>query len=272
MAESTELEAQQGAELEVTPEQEALLARRVKAKVDKKNLVLPIVKLGQSTTEEVKAQKAKAGEFINSVTGHNYGSEFDFVIADTFQGRFYRAKGGQAFVAGPGQTVAPDHWPPEYAGQPFVEIPDAEEQFFAAANAGEREFGGGPPISTSFNYVGYIIGESFPEEVAESRLLPVRLSLMRTSASAAKTIDTLLTIWPTPWDRKIKVEAVPDKNDEGAYFRVEVSEGEKTDTIERSAAVNLAVTAEKANIELAGDEGLDDKPSAKVETAGMEVD
>ena len=213
--------------------EELALASKVRGKVDTASLKVPLVKLAQALTNEVQAKRAEAGTFINSVTGESYGDSFEFIIADTFQGRFARIKGEGYNAQGP---VVPDNWPPQYAGQAFADLDDAEENFKAAVNAGKQEFGHGPPISTTHNYVGLIVGDDFEERAAENRLLPVRVSLMRKNAKAAQTIDYLLLTWPAPWARLVKLTAVGDKNDEGAFFVAQASEGETATTAQRSAA------------------------------------
>lgn len=267
MEASTEIEKPTGTEL--SEQDEAALASKIRGKVDKSSLKLPLVKLAQALTNEVVDGRARSGDFINSVTTESYGSEFQFIIADTFLGRFARIDGKGYNAQGP---VAPDNWPPKYAGRAFAEIEDAEENFKAAVNSGEREFGNGPPISTTHNYVGLIVGEDFDERAAENRLLPVRLSLMRKNAKAAQTIDYLLLTWPAPWARRIKVSSFLDKNAAGDQFYVaQVSEGEAATTLQRSAAVNLASAAQSAKIELQGDDDGEEKPTPPPETDGMEV-
>lgn len=266
MEASTEIDRAPGAEL--SPADEAALAAKIRGKVDKSSLKLPLVKLAQALTNEVVAKRAEAGNFINSVTAESYGTEFQFVIADTFLGRFARLNGVGYNANSP---VAPDNWPDQWAGRAFAEIEDSEENFKAAVNRGEREFGHGPPISTTHNYVGFIIDEDFEERAAENRLLPVRVSLMRKNAKAAQTIDYLLLTWPAPWDRVLNFSSVQDKNDEGTFYVAQVSEGEQTTTLQRSAAVNLATVLQSAKVELQGDDDDQEKPAPPPESDGMEV-
>jgi hypothetical protein len=205
------------------------------------------------------AGRAKSGEFINSVTAESYGTKFNFVIADTFIGRFARIDGVGYNAQG---AVAPDNWPAQYAGRAFVEIEDTEENFKAAVNRGEREFGHGPPISTTHNYVGLIVGEDFEERAAENRLLPVRVSLMRKNAKAAETIDYLIKTWAAPWSRLVEFNSLLDKNAAGDQFYIaQASEGEAASTAVRSAAVDLATATQSARLELQGDDDDNAKPA-----------
>ena len=250
MTSSTDIEKASAAEVE--------LAAKIRGKVDQASLKVPLVKLAQALTNEVVAKRATSGEYINSVTAESYGESFGFVIADTFIGRFARIDGVGYNAQGP---VAPENWPSQYAGRAFAEIEDTEENFKAAVNRGEREFGHGPPISTTHNYVGLIVGEDFDERVAENRLLPVRVSLMRKNARAAQTIDYLLLTWPAPWARLVQFSSVQDKNDHGTYYITEAAEGEATTTDQRSAAVSLATALQSARLELQGDDDDQAKPA-----------
>lgn len=268
---SQELEAtSSSAELVVSEAEEQALAQNVKAKVDRKNLVLPLVKIGNGTTGEVKAGKGSPGDLINSVTGKNYGTSVDFIIADNFQGHFLRYE-SKAYVAqGP---VAPDNWPPQYAGQAFVSLDDSEDNFAARANDpnDDQQWGSGPPINNTYNYVGYIVDEDFEAAAAENRLLPVRFSLMRGSTQAARVIDTLLTVWPTPWDRKVKISTISKASPEGPYFVAEAAEGDKVTTVERATAINLAqqIQNSKAKVELVGDDEADAKAAPPEQGDGL---
>jgi len=253
---------------ELTQAEEALAAK-IRGKVDQASLTIPLVKLAQGQTREVVSGDAVAGEFLNSKTGESYGTEFEFIVADTFTGHFARIDGEGYNAQGP---VAPDNWPPQYAGQAFAEIDDEETNFKAAVNAGEREFGHGPPISITHNYVGLIVTEDFEERAAQNRTLPVRLSLMRKNAKAAETIDYLLLTWPAPWSRTIKVKSSRDTNAKGdVFYKAEVTEGEPASTAVRSVAVNLATAAQSQKLELVGDDDEQEKPAKPVETDGMEV-
>lgn len=264
MEASTAIEKPQGTE--IVPADEAALASKIRGKVDTASLKVPLVKLAQALTNEVVDGRAKSGEFINSITTESYGGKFQFIVADTFIGRFARFQSVGYNAQG---AVAPDNWPAQWAGRTFTEIEDTEENFKARVNAGEIEFGSGPPISTTHNYVGLIVTPDFDERVADNRVLPVRLSLMRKNAKAAETIDYLLLTWAAPWARTIEVSSSLDKNASGDQFYVaQVSEGEAATTAQRAAAVSLATAAQSAKLELQGSDDDNDKPAKPAEAEG----
>lgn len=233
-------------ELEKLQSESDRLAGKMKSGIKSDEIALPLIKLAQGLSKEVQAGKAKAGEYVNSVTGAVYGGELELVIVDRFKGRFFSTKGSsKAWVAN--GDVAPDHWPDEYAGQPFVDLADAEEQFKEAVNRGDREWGSGPPISTTENYIGFVRGEYD---------VPVRVSLMRTSRPAAVTINTLIKLQRAPWDAFVKLGTEDNINAEGQKsHKVTASEGEATPDEAKLAAIKLAVDLERVkNVVLVGDD------------------
>lgn len=211
----------------INPE-EAELAASVRGKIDRRDLILPMLKLAQGLTAEVQDGKATSGQFVNSLTGEAFDGPVELVIVDYIKGRFFSPKGAGTFVAF--GDVAPDNWPPEYAGQHFTDIPDAEEQYAARANRGDIEWGHGPPIRTTFNYIGFPVDD--PE-------LPVRVSLQRTSRDAARKLNTLLDTSPTPWGRVYELTSVRKDSDNGPFYVFDVSRGRKTTDDERAEAVKL---------------------------------
>lgn len=248
---------------EVSAEEQAL-ADAVKGGIDRSKLKLPALKLTQALTKEVESGDAKAGEFLNSLTGESYGESAEIVIASVFNGRFFSEDGKNYAAQG---DVAPDNWPEEYAGKSFADIPDAEEQWKLAVNENEHPWGSGPPIATTYNFVGYVVGH---EE------LPVRLSLMRAATPAASKINTLLAAARAPWDRGIVVRAVRDvgKGDK-PYYNYEISQGEITTPELRQKTVELAqqllAAVAKGDVELTGDEsgGGKKKPAEKAGGLGV---
>lgn len=263
-------------EIEKTPEagelapigaEEQALVDAARSNIDRSKLVLPALKLTQSLTGEVQSGDAEPGEFINSLTGENYGDHVELVVSALFDGRFFSSDGNNYAAQG---DIAPDSWPDEYAGKPFADIADAEEQWKAAVNANEHPWGKGPPISTTHNFVGLVVG-------SESAL-PVRLSLMRAANPAAFKLQTLIYSARAPWDHTFVLKAKREVNAKNqAYFVPDVSQGGVTPPELRQAAVNLAQEYANAKaageVELAGDEatGGAGKKAAPREGAGLSV-
>jgi hypothetical protein len=252
---STELEAPSAAELE--------LAKGSLAAVDTEKLVFPVVKLTQQLTKEVASGDVESGHFLNTLNDEDYGTSLDLIVCHYYKGRFYSPKGeDDTWVAnGP---VAPSGWPEKYANKPFADIPDAEENFRARVNAGEIPWGSGPPITTTHNYIGY---------VPENPDLPVRFSLMRSSAPAADKINTLLLFGGgTPWSKIIHLESQlkSDKQDR-PYYVVRASQAGATDAEQRETAQKFARLAQERQSELPAD-ATEEKPSKPSKpSAGLDV-
>lgn len=237
-----------GTDLAELEAQESALAAGIKSKIDRDDMILPQVRLSNALSQAVAEGDAKAGDFINTLTGENYGKSFSLVIVDYFKGRFFSPEDDDRTYVAIGD-VAPNNWPDEYAGKAFADLPDAEEQFKAAANDPEnpQQWGDGPPIRTTYNYVGFVAAEDASE-------IPVRLSLQRTSVPTARKINTLIDVARTPWDKVFEVRAVEQSNAKNQkYFAADVKLGPATTPEQRSKAVQLATSLQKANIQLHGD-------------------
>ena len=232
--------------------QEQQLALAVKADLENEtDLVVPVLKVCQSLTAEVVEGDAKAGDFINSLTQENFGSEVQLVVSAYQKGRFYSDKDtGRAYAAqGP---IAPDSWPEEFAGKPFTEIDEAEERFRELVNADKIEWGTGPSISTTHNFIGMVVGSE----------VPVRLSLMRTNNGAARKLKTMLRFAPAPWDNVfiLKTEAQRSSRNE-PFQSVVVKQGGKTTAEQREAAVAIALAVKSDRVSDADAQVIEDAPA-----------
>jgi hypothetical protein len=245
-------EREQGGELAQLSPEEASLVAEAQSAIDVTKLKVPGVKLANELTQEVKDGLVEEGEWVNSVTGESYGEEFDFIVAALYNGRFYSDKDGRAFVA-TGDT-APSNWPEEYAGKKFADIPDAEEQWKAAVNAEKKEWGSGPPISNTHNFIGYINGET---------AMPVRLSLQRSSVPAADKMKTVIALARAPWDKVFTLKAVQASSGRYTYFKADSRVAGVPEPELRQKAVDLAVAYRDNNVELTGDAEAESKPKPK---------
>lgn len=231
---------------EISPDEQRL-ADAVKGNIDRSKLVLPALKVTNGQTREVQDGKAEQGHLVNSLTGEDYGTEVEFVISALFDGRFYSDDSGSYATS---DLVAPSNWPEQFRGKAFADIPEGEERWKDDSNADVHPWGNGPPISTTHNFVGYVVGH---EE------MPVRLSLMRTGNKAAQKLNTLIFASRAPWDRTYKLSVVRDTNPKGkVYFRLDADMGGITSPDLRSRAAGLAqdyLNAQDAGtVELDGDE------------------
>lgn len=239
---------------ELTPAEELDLVQAGVGTIDADDLLVPMLKLGQGLSREVSEGDARAGQFINSLTGEAKDGPVELVLVSYKRGRFFSPEGSsEAHISF--DDVAPDNWPAEYAGQHFADLPDAEEQYSALANSGQIEWGSGPPIRTTYNYVGFETGD--PD-------LPVRISLQRTSKQAAKKLNTLLRAAPQPWAFTFELSSVAKDNAKGKFYVVTVKRGRKTNEDEQARAVDLARSIQAVDVRYHGDD-VEAKPSAKVE-------
>jgi hypothetical protein len=229
---SEELEkVQPGGAVEPLSADEQALVQGVKERIDRSELVLPAIKLTHSLTQEVQDGDVEPGTYINSLTKQDYGTDVGFVVCGLYKGRFFSDEEGGVYVAR--GDVAPDNWPEEYAGKPFADIADAEEQWKANANAGKHPWGSGPPIATTHNFVGFVVGDDSE--------LPLRLSLMRSSKPAADKLKTLVFSLRAPWDRvfQLRVKRGVNKSQQ-AFFATDVATGDPISAEDRQKAVTLA--------------------------------
>lgn len=254
---STDLALTGGTELEALLEQQ-------ESEFGSDLITIPILKVGQDLTAEVKRGDAERGDFINALTGESYGNSIEFIVSYYQQGRFAATKDGKAYVAF-GNEI-PDAWEPlvgkEWVGQPFSEYPEAEEKFKAAVNAKEREWGSGPTVSTTHNFSGYALVQSVdPED--EPTLIPVRLSLKRTDVPAAKKFISLKRMLRLRafWDTTFELTTVPKASGRHESYIVQVKAGRPTTDEEKQVAVQLAQDVAAQRVQAGGD----DSPGAAKE-------
>jgi hypothetical protein len=256
---TTDIEqSQPGGALAVSSEQEAAAAARVKGQVDRSKLQLPAIKVVNGLSKE--AAEVKQGTLINSLTGEQYGDSVDLVIADFYYGRFYAPQGGgKAYTAR--SEVVPENWPEEYAGQHFVELDDAEEQWKAAVNNNEHPWGSGPPIQTTINFV---------VTLAESPGYPLRLSMKSSDTPTANKILQMIDMSPTPWAYVYTVssDGRTTPNGSGTYFGFKAEQGGTASDEQRQAAVKIALAFQAAvdsgdDIEEVGSDDADAKSQEK---------
>jgi len=248
-------------ELDVISDDERALIEANQSEVDASEFVVPILKLAQPLTDEVTSGEAKPGDFVLSLTGESFSPPVEFIVSGKGKGRFRPGRQGVRTLVAYDTALVPWKDDPHF-GQPFAEHPDAEEQFKARVDAGDIDWGHGPPIQTTFNYTGYIVGSE----------VPVRLSLRRTSAPAARKWNTLLdaVLRGRYWDQVFEIGSEQQKNDNGTYYIVTVKGTRKTSTEEKSQAIQLATALRNQAVRTVDDEDgkVAVEPDAK---GGLEV-
>lgn len=221
-------------------------------------LTVPRLKIAQSLTTEVTEGNARPGELLHSLTGESYGTAVEFVVVDSFKGRSWKdPKTGDFHSVGRGEVRVPWEDHPCY-GQHFVDCPDAEEQFRAAVRANERDWGSGPGIATTYNFVVLLVTEE--DGIAN---FPVRITLSKSSAKEGRNLGTMLNIARAPWDVVYEISTSQTRNKRGEPFTaVRVGQSRKTTDEERAAAVGVAQLIHSGDTEVAFDEVVeeDDRP------------
>lgn len=253
---TTELSKKDSQELEARGEAAAAGAL---AGIDRTKLKLPLIKLAQPGSNEVSDGDAEAGTFINSLTGENLGETVELVIVHAFGGRFYSPDDeDQTYVAS--GDVAPSSWPEKYAGKLFADIPDAHEQWDRRSNDpnDSHQWGSGPLIQTTHNYVGYR-----PEEPS----LPVRVSLKGTSSKTAGKIDSLLIFAGQPWNTVVSFGSARRESRKGKpYFVWTAEQVRQTTAEERERGIELSLLSQEAEHRYTGDDA--EKAPAPAKAAG----
>lgn len=263
MTPSAEIEPRDDA-LPVSAEEEQALAKRIQAKADDKDTVIPLLKIAQGQSASVQSGNAEPGEFVNALTGENFGTEITFIVADQFKGRFWSDENDNGRGAQGDIIPWPEH--PDY-GTRFDESEDAEEQFRAAVQAGDKEWGTGPGISTTFNFIGFVVDS----EEGEGSAVPVRLSLMRTNVPAARKLQTFVTrLSRTPWESVYTLKTIRREKGRYVYHVVEVEQARAAEPAEQQAAVKLALVLEQDPVEYAEDPETaePEKPAAPADREG----
>lgn len=269
---AADLEKQEGTDLAALEELEARAAGASQRALGDERIRVPRLSVVQGTTREA-PEDASPGEFYNSVTAENHGKSIEMLIAHFSRGRFYAEldektgeRTGRTFVAG-SEPVVPDHWPAEFAGQVFAELPAAEETYSAMVNAGEFEWGKGPPIATSFNFTGFVT-----DPAPEGDYVPVRLPLMRSNRPAADTIITLLRAASVPWKRAIRLNTDRVENRHGGVNHVVRvgGYGAGPDNILRRAAAELALAAEQVGMRDVSDATASEPAPTVEKTDGLD--
>lgn len=232
-------------------EQEAAVAAQIQADISDDDLVIPQLKLAQGQSDSVVKGDAEAGDWVIPLTGENFGQEIDFVVVDTFRGHFWRDEDDNAH--GTQEELVPWSEHPCY-GQPFSQCGEAEEKFREDVNAGVHEWGDGPAISETVNFIGFVVGPDGGSDV------PVKLSLMRKAKQPANKLLTYIKrMSKTPWERAYKVGVSKLTKGRYSYFVPDIDRGREATVDERSAAVNLALSIRRDQVQVVTpDEDADD--------------
>lgn len=217
------------------------------------DFIIPLLKAAQSNTGEHQSGDAAIGDFVNSLTGEVYGNVIEFVVASTSKGRFRTNDDGDVICTGR-ESACPCH------SVPYPECPEAEEQWSAAVQRGEKEWGKGPPCATTFNFTGFIPGSD----------MPVTISLKRSDAKVAKKWLTMLRFARAPWDVVFQLETKAAEDTAGhKWRRVTVKQAGNATTEQRQQAVAIATLLRNQKTRVVGQED-DETPKPERNEDGID--
>ncbi len=262
-----------GTEVATRNQDELDLIKAQQAELEDIPFRVPILKIGQYSTREVKAGDAEAGEFINTLTGQGLGDKVDFIVAYCNKGRFAsQPKTNRAFTSF--DKIIPESWADfvgeEFVGTPFSEHPDAEERYKERANAKEIEWGSGPPISTTHNYTGFVIADVEEGSDDEPEYSPVRLSLKRGDRPAIrKFTDVQRHLRNRPFYDIVFTLTTYAKTwaDDRETYLLNPKMGRKTTAEEKQMALQLAKDVHRGLV-LADDDALVEAPAEPPKVEG----
>lgn len=204
---------------------------------------VPIMKVTQGTTKEVKAQEVEEGEFFYTLTNESFGDKVEFIVAYFQPGRSVSLDDGRYrnLIA---QPLIPDDevWVEatggaQFVGSRFDEHPDAEEVYAAGANAKQYKWGKGPKISTTFNFTGLVV------EPDTGELMPARISFLRSTKPAYTKLmqlkQTVLRNKPF-WDLTFELSTAIKDHGRNTSYIVNVKKGRSTTPEEKLLASEVA--------------------------------
>lgn len=206
---------------------------------------------GKKDLKHVDGTLGQDGEYYNNLTGEVFGPEVEFLVVAHFRGRFYSDEILGSFRAT--EAIVPNHWPERFRGKAFVDLPESEEGLNRLIDEGKAEWRSGPPISTTYNYVGFVL-----DPAPQLGDFPVELSLMRSNVPAHRALKRLMTPMRQYHDRSVRLatETKDAPGKKGGEFYV-VSVGryvQETSPENRARAVDLAQKLATLGYTSVGDE------------------
>lgn len=241
---STDVATQQSADVEAL-----LAAQNAEYDALPTSLQVPILKVAQPLTREVKSGDAEPGDFVSTLTGESMGTSVDFIVAYFQAGRSVSDRDhGYKNVIGSDVIPDTDYWKnvlgSEFVGTRFDEHPDAEEQYRIRVNDGDIKWGKGPIISTTYNYTGLVIPSQIEGDDVEPDPMVSRITFVRTTKSAHDKLknlkDAMFRNYPF-WEYVFALSTATKTFGSNDSFIVNVKKGRKTTSDEKAMALELAL-------------------------------
>lgn len=165
--------------------------------LDREDLTLPRIKLLQAGSDEMASSSASPGEWLNTLSGQSYGTQFEFVPISVRKSRTLFAENR-------------DDPPICRSADSFVSIDGHQCLIECPHNKAWEWINGTPPRCTmGYNYLVIPIVDTSPAIT----------TLMKTSFKAGKALNTLLVAARCPaWHFLYEFYSIRESNQKGSYF------------------------------------------------------
>lgn len=214
--------------------------------LEREDITLPRIKLTQAMSDEVSNGNASPGEWLNTLSGQSYGTQFEFVPISVWKSRTLFAENR-------------DDSPICRSADGFVSI-DGHQCLIECPHKAWEWINGTPPRCTlGYNYLVIPIVDTFPAIT----------TLMKTSFKAGKALNTLLVAARCPaWHWVYEFYSVKESNSRGTYYvaavRKKIDDGKPvmTDETMRETAETFyhMMKAGRIDTEEESTEGFSTKP------------
>lgn len=207
--------------------------------IETQDMMIPRIYLMQALSDFVDQEKAKAGDLVNSLDEEVIGSReetpFEFIVLGHFK-TYLRYK----MIEGKWEFDATEEWRPQHE---------------ALCNIYEEEVNG---MMFCHNRVlnFYVLSVN---EVEENDAIPIVLSCKRTSAKAAKKLNTLLKkqemLGNCCYAKTFLLTSKKEEGDKGAYYVLDVKKGRMTNEHEINTAAKWFATLKNSKFKIHDIEG-----------------
>lgn len=165
--------------------------------LDREDITLPRIKLLQAMSDEVTDSNASPGQWLNTLSGQSYGTQFEFIPISVWKSRTLFAENR-------------DDSPLCRSADGFVSVDGHRCMTECPYNkAWEWKNGTPPPCTQGFNYLILPVDDPFPAIT----------TLMKTSFKAGKALNTLLVAARCPaWYWVYEFYSIRESNPRGTYY------------------------------------------------------
>ncbi len=217
--------------------------------LDRADITLPRVKLLQAMSQEVTDDNAVAGEWLNTLSGQSYGTQFEFIPISVWKSRTLFAENR-------------DDSPLCRSADGFISVDGHRCMTECPHNRAWEWKDGIPPLcAQAYNYLLLPIDDPFPAIV----------SCMKSSFKAGKALNTLMMAARCPaWFWVYEFYAIKQSNAKGTYYvaavRKKITDGKPTASDEetRQLAEQFYRMAKSGRISIDDDEESSNEGSGEV--------